>query len=97
MSSSLKTRCDYCNKKKVILFCESDENWTLPGSEDHIFRAVCAGCQADVDSRYDCAEEVIDSMSEAMREKGLSEAEIGDASQLVFRGIHVNLDVKEFV
>lgn len=96
-SDSLKTKCDYCGKKKVIFYGECDPEWELKGHPDHIFRMVCYNCDPDVDARYDCAALVYEAMAESMREKGMSESEISRAVHIVWQTIHVKLDVKAFV
>lgn len=95
-SKPLKTTCDYCGKKREILFGESDPEWELPGHPDHIFRMVCRDCAPEVDARYECAALVFEAMESSMRDKGMSTYEIEGAVHIVWQTIHVNQDIKAF-
>lgn len=96
-SAKKKTKCDYCNKKKEIFYGECDPEWELPDHPDHIFRMVCQDCAPDVEARYDCASLVYKAMEKSMTDKGMAPYEISNATHLVWRTIHVQLDIKSFV
>jgi hypothetical protein len=93
----LRTKCDYCNKKKSIFYAECDPEWELKGHPDHIFRMVCRDCHPDVDGRYACAEHVYDAMRFQMDQKGMTQYEVESAIHLVWRALNVGLDIKSFV